>query len=222
MSDVETLLKEHEHIFPRRVLDDLKENLPANISKAKLEQIIEKIKDEISFAKIDAGECVGIIAAESIGEPGTQMTLNTKHFGGVAEMNVTMGLPRIMEILDVRSSISTPLMEIYLTDPFNKGKDIRKVAMLIKETKLGEVTKEFVINMAELTIDVILDHDKLSEINVDPKKLLKIVKKGMTGYTVKEKDGNYLVKVKAKMMISLLFIELRKNSEVYMSQVLKA
>ena len=193
MVDVYKELEKYESFFPKRIIDDLKENIPENVSKEKLNDILEAVKEEYEFSYIDAGESVGVVAAESLGEPGTQMTLNTKHFGGVAEMNVTMGLPRIMEILDVRINISTPLMEIYLKDPYNTGKDIKKIAMMIKETTLGEITKEFVINMAELNISVILDESKIEELNIDFKKLLKSVSKAMTGYVVKEKDSSTLV-----------------------------
>ena len=198
MIDVYKELEKYESVFPKRIIDDLKENIPGNVSKEKLNKILDAVKEEYEFSQIDAGESVGIVAAESLGEPGTQMTLNTKHFGGVAEMNVTMGLPRIMEILDVRINISTPLMEIYLKEPYNTGKDIKKIAMMIKETTLGEITKEFVINMAELNISVILDDKKIEELNIDFKKLLKAVSKAMTGYVVKEKDGSIIVKGKGK------------------------
>ncbi len=198
MIDVYKELEKYESLFPKRIIDDLKENIPSNVSKEKLAKILDSVKEEYEFSQIDAGESVGIVAAESLGEPGTQMTLNTKHFGGVAEMNVTMGLPRIMEILDVRINISTPLMEIHLKEPYNTGKDIKKIAMMIKETTLGEITKEFVINMAELNILVSLDDKKIEELNIDFKKLLKAVSKAMSGYIVKEKDGAIIVKGKGK------------------------
>uniref|UniRef100_A0A8C1T2E3 DNA-directed RNA polymerase subunit n=1 Tax=Cyprinus carpio TaxID=7962 RepID=A0A8C1T2E3_CYPCA len=61
----------------------------------------------------DPGEAVGLLAAQSIGEPSTQMTLNTFHFAGRGEMNVTLGIPRLREILMVASSnIKTPMMSI--------------------------------------------------------------------------------------------------------------
>ena len=62
----------------------------------------------------EPGESVGLVGAESIGEPGTQMTLNTFHFAGVSELNVTTGLPRIIEILDGRKTIGTRMMEVHL------------------------------------------------------------------------------------------------------------
>jgi DNA-directed RNA polymerase, subunit A" (EC 2.7.7.6) len=66
---------------------------------------------------------VGIIAAQSIGEPGTQMTMRTFHFAGVREMNVTLGLPRLIEIVDARRIPSTPSMTIYLKKEFSKSDD---------------------------------------------------------------------------------------------------
>ena len=63
---------------------------------------------------MEPGEAVGIVAAQSIGEPGTQMTLRTFHYAGVKEQNVTLGLPRLIEIVDARRIPSTPIMTIYL------------------------------------------------------------------------------------------------------------
>ena len=66
-------------------------------------------------ASCEPGEPVGVLAAQSIGEPSTQMTLNTFHFAGRGEMNVTLGIPRLREILTVASAnIQTPSMDIPL------------------------------------------------------------------------------------------------------------
>ena len=121
--------KEYEGQLPKSIVERLKDNIPSGISPAKFKKILENTLEEYKNAKIEAGESVGIVSAESIGEPGTQMTLNTFHFAGVAEMNVTVGLPRIIEILDGRKVPSTPMMEIFLKKPYSAGKDIRKIAM---------------------------------------------------------------------------------------------
>ncbi len=220
MVDVDNVLKEYEGIFPKKVLDDLKEHIPKDVTKAKLDKIMEAVKEEYDFTQVDAGESVGIIAAESVGEPGTQMTLNTKHFGGVAEMNVTMGLPRIMEILDVRKNISTPLMEIYLKEPYNTGKDIKKIAMMVKHTSLGEVVTEFEINMANMCVNVKFDDKKITDLNLDKKKLLKLVTKHMTGYSVKEEEDHFVVKGKGKDNdINSLYRAREKLRKIYVSGV---
>lgn len=61
-------------------------------------------------AKIEPGTAVGALAAQSIGEPGTQMTLRSFHFAGVAAMNITQGVPRIKEIINASPKISTPII----------------------------------------------------------------------------------------------------------------
>ncbi|NXT68960.1 RPA1 polymerase, partial [Chaetops frenatus] len=79
----------------------------------------------------DPGEAVGLLAAQSIGEPSTQMTLNTFHFAGRGEMNVTLGIPRLREILMVASSnIKTPMMSVPV---FNTKKALKKVKQLKKQ-----------------------------------------------------------------------------------------
>ncbi len=64
------------------------------------------------FSSACLGSTVGAVGAQSIGEPGTQMTLKTFHFAGVASMNVTLGVPRIKEIINGARNISTPIMKV--------------------------------------------------------------------------------------------------------------
>ena len=59
---------------------------------------------------VDPGSAVGAVAGQSIGEPGTQMTLKTFHFAGVASMNITLGVPRLKEIINTSANISTPII----------------------------------------------------------------------------------------------------------------
>lgn len=87
-----------------------------------------------------AGTAVGAVGAQSIGEPGTQMTLKTFHFAGVASMNITLGVPRIKEIINAAKSISTPIISVCLaktTDP----EFARIVKVRIEKTTLGEVSQ---------------------------------------------------------------------------------
>src|SRR3989338_2167689 len=73
--------------------------------------------------KITPGEAVGVVTAQSFGEASTQMVLNVFHHAGVAQMQITLGLPRLIEILDARKQPSTPIMEIYLDKEHNNEKD---------------------------------------------------------------------------------------------------
>jgi len=189
-------LKSYVGKLPQSILAEIEEKCPAS----KIKKVAAKALEEYEDAMISPGEAVGLISAESIGEPGTQMTLDTFHFAGVAEMNVTMGLPRIIEILDGRKTLATPMMEIFLKSPYNKGKDIRKCAMLIKETTLGELVTEFVIDIVDLKIEVKLNKDKLSILGMTPARLVTALAKGLTkDASVKEnKDGHIILKLKGK------------------------
>lgn len=83
------------------------------MSDEELKTIKESIRLKAMAATVAAGEPVGCIAAQSVGEPSTQMTLNTFHFAGRGEMNVTLGIPRLREILMMATkTIKTPSMEI--------------------------------------------------------------------------------------------------------------
>jgi DNA-directed RNA polymerase III subunit RPC1 len=66
------------------------------------------------LALIVPGEAVGAVTSQSIGEPSTQMTLKTFHFAGVASMNITLGVPRIKEIINATKNISTPIIKAKL------------------------------------------------------------------------------------------------------------
>uniref|UniRef100_A0A4W3IH92 DNA-directed RNA polymerase subunit n=1 Tax=Callorhinchus milii TaxID=7868 RepID=A0A4W3IH92_CALMI len=88
----------------------------------------------------DPGEAVGLLAAQSIGEPSTQMTLNTFHFAGRGDMNVTLGIPRLREILMVASAnIKTPMMSVPVLDTKKAQKKVKKLKKQLTRVCLAEV-----------------------------------------------------------------------------------
>jgi DNA-directed RNA polymerase subunit A" len=110
-----------------------------DISEEQFEQILNRVVTEYQITRIEPCEAVGIIAAQSIGEPGTQMTMRTFHYAGVAEINVTLGLPRLIEIMDARKEPSTPTMTIYLEPDFAVDRDkAREVSWQIEAAPLHE------------------------------------------------------------------------------------
>ena len=195
------IISEYEDKLPIKIIEEIKNNLPKGISDAKLKKIMEATYEEYNNAKVHPGESVGMIAAESIGEPGTQMTLNTFHFAGVAEMNVTLGLPRIIEILDGRKELENPMMEIYLKKPYASGKnieDLRHLALQIKETRLRDISTEFTINIADFTIEVKLDKDKMKEIELTNSKVMDAILKQLKGYNIKDNKESLVLKARSK------------------------
>jgi DNA-directed RNA polymerase subunit A" len=185
------LFKEYEDLIPAKIIDDVKASLPDKISDSKVKKIMELVYEEYKNSLAEPGESVGLVAAESIGEPSTQMTLNTFHFAGVSEMNVTTGLPRIIEVLDGRAEISTKMMQIYLKSPYSEGKDIKKIAESIKETTLKEYIKETSIDIAESQMMLSLDEDKLSRVGMKPATIIKVLEKAFAkGYSFKPSKEN--------------------------------
>ena len=194
---MDKLLNEYGNRLPSRLIEDIRANMQG-INHAKLKKVLEIAAQEYENAKISPGEAVGILSAESIGEPGTQMTLNTFHFAGVAEMNVTVGLPRIIEILDGRKELETPAMEIYLKQPYSKGNNIKEFALSIKETKLGEIALEFSISLVDSEIEIKLDKEKMKRFDITNAQVLAAVSKQMKGFNVKDNKDSIVLRSRSK------------------------
>lgn len=152
-SDINKILKD-KSLSPY-IIDDIITRVTEDKKlKTKLKDIISKTLTEYEKNFIDPAEACGIIAAQSIGEPGTQMTMRTFHYAGVAEINVTLGLPRLIEIVDARSIPSTPMMNIYLRDEYRLSADLAKdVANQIEITKLNDVA-DIETDLTNLTIHI--------------------------------------------------------------------
>jgi DNA-directed RNA polymerase subunit A' len=117
-------LKNVEDQITPILLTQLKQNFAKNKLTAKsIEKAATVTAEQYKRALMEPGEAVGIVAAQSIGEPGTQMTLRTFHYAGVKEQNVTLGLPRLIEIVDARRIPSTPIMTIFLQGEHAKSKE---------------------------------------------------------------------------------------------------
>ncbi len=146
----------------------------SKLTKPQAEKVIKESLVAIGKARIDPYEAAGIITAQSIGEPGTQMTMRTFHYAGVATVNVTQGLPRIIEIVDARKVPNTPTMIIHLDESHRiDAEKARKLAAAIEITTT--------VNVADIETDV-----------AQRRLVLKLKKgnmkqKNMTGAEIKDK-----------------------------------
>lgn len=122
----------------------LKETLDrtAKISEDTLKTFIQACLQKYEKAQTEPGHAVGAVAAQSIGEPGTQMTLKTFHFAGVAGMSITQGVPRIKEIINASKEISTPVITCELYHQ-NDVRAARIVKGRIEKTYLKDVSIHF-------------------------------------------------------------------------------
>lgn len=109
-------------------------------TRTQLDEVLNIALSKCTAAYVEPGEAVGAIGAQSISEPGTQMTLKTFHFSGISSMNVTLGVPRLKEIINAAKMISTPIITAKLEQDDNKVA-ARLVKAGIEKTTLGEVSK---------------------------------------------------------------------------------
>jgi DNA-directed RNA polymerase subunit A" len=126
--------------LPVKTKDQIRKFLAEKeITETQFKQILERVIKEYKSTRIEPCEAVGVIAAQSIGEPGTQMTMRTFHYAGVAEINVTLGLPRLIEIMDARKEPSTPTMTVFLEEDYRNDRDkAREVSWQIEAAPLHE------------------------------------------------------------------------------------
>ncbi|KAF2186274.1 DNA-directed RNA polymerase III subunit RPC1 [Zopfia rhizophila CBS 207.26] len=110
----------------------------AKISASALDAFIFLCLTKYHRSKVQPGHAVGAIGAQSIGEPGTQMTLKTFHFAGVAGMSITQGVPRIKEIINASNTISTPVIQCELENKYS-DEAARIVKARIEKTYLKDI-----------------------------------------------------------------------------------
>lgn len=216
------MIEEYKGHLPDSMLEDCAKKFEElKLTKKQQEDVLNKLKHDFNAAKINPGEAIGIITAESFGEPGTQMTLSVFHFAGVAEFAVTLGLPRLIEILDARKEVATPLIEVYVEKPDNKEPDkVKKIAALIKETKLSEIASEFAINLAKLQIEVAPNKQAMKDFGISDQYMIDSLQKEIKTASIKEADGKLIIKTKAKENELLETYKLKeKLKDVYIKGV---
>ncbi|MEA2071082.1 MAG: DNA-directed RNA polymerase subunit A'' [Asgard group archaeon] len=179
--------------MPNSVLNEIREEIKdRDLTRKQLNEILESIHKAFKKALVEPGEAVGTVAAQSIGEPGTQMTLKTFHFAGVAEFNVTQGLPRLIEIVDARKNPSTPMTEVYLDEDHRHDVEKAKsVARKIELTTVENIASNFRIDLASMTISIEIDKELLEDKGLDIEFVAeKIEKKRKVDVEI---DGNMLL-----------------------------
>ncbi|MHA1743114.1 MAG: DNA-directed RNA polymerase subunit A'' [Candidatus Heimdallarchaeota archaeon] len=200
--------KELFHELPKNLVEEIekvvKEKKLTGEQRKKLE---EEIKKAYLNCRYEPGETVGIIAAQSISEPATQMTMRTYHFAGSAGVRVTYGLPRLIEIFDAKREPETPVMEVYLKKAFDNRDAAKKVAERITEKKISDLIKSISINLGENSIEVEPADLKRSGT------MANLIKESIKDVKVSERSKKIVVKVKSDVDVK----ELRKMKEKIMN-----
>src|SRR5437660_1611081 len=147
------------------ILNKLRQSLVnAKLPKPAVDETVLEAMENYKRALVEPGEAAGIVSAQSIGEPGTQMTLRTFHFAGVREQNVTLGLPRLIEIVDARKIPSTPNMTVYLDAKHRASREkAQEVATLLTHATLGDIASTFESDVTRMRVDVKLNPQAMRE-----------------------------------------------------------
>lgn len=215
---VEKVAKKKKADFPESYIHDIAEAyVRRELTDTELEKLIIKVRKAYDRAKVEAGEAVGTVAAQSVGEPGTQMTMRTFHYAGVAELNVTLGLPRLIEIVDARKKISTPTMAIYFDEDHRDDEEfVKKLANRIGKSTLNDILKDFYINYAEMKVEAILDEEKIEDKRLDIEEILANIEKAFKKSNIKE---NVIVFEPAKQSIRELRLLADKVRDLQISGI---
>jgi DNA-directed RNA polymerase II subunit RPB1 len=146
----------YEYIAPRKCLFEYK------ISKKGFDNLIEDIRISLSRALVEPGEMVGVIAAQSIGEPTSQLTMNTKHSAGKAGVS---GVSRIKEIMSYSKNIKSPQMTIYFEDKYSNKNDANLISSYLKHLTIRELisSAEILYSMDNKdSLSKLLENDNVS------------------------------------------------------------
>ena len=191
----EKLSELKEDGIPQDLIDKIREKIKEEVlEEEQLEYLLNKVYINFNNAIVETGEPVGTVAAQSIGEPGTQMTLRTFHYAGVEEFSVTQGLPRLIEIVDARRFPSTPMMTVFLEKPYNESeKNAIKVHNRIEQIRIEQITHDVDLDFVNWNIIINLIPEicesKGIEIEMIPEILKRYKKKG----TIKREGTSIII-----------------------------
>ncbi|WGI17270.1 DNA-directed RNA polymerase subunit A'' [Methanonatronarchaeum sp. AMET-Sl] len=197
-------IEKYERKLPPKILHEIIEKAEEqNLTDKELEKVLEKSLQQYEEKQVNYGEAVGTVAAQSIGEPGTQMTMRTFHYAGVAEINVTLGLPRLIEIVDARKTPSSPMMTVKLEKEIaNDREKARKIAWKIEETKIKNIA-EIEPNPSQMKILLKLDETMLDRRDLTEEQVINIIESEINLDITKE-DNKIVIRTKKSSYRELL------------------
>jgi DNA-directed RNA polymerase subunit A' len=186
------------------LVKELKDTLQrAKLTKEGVKLAVKLTVERYKQALVEPGEAIGIVAAQSIGEPGTQMTLRTFHYAGVKEQNVTIGLPRLIEIVDARREPSTPTMTIFLEKKNTKNLEkAKEVAQRILYTTIQDIAESSYLNPESEGVVVEIDLNKMKDRGITMEMLVESL--NVPKYSIKFEGNRIFVESKKPIAVRRL------------------
>ena len=180
--------------IPEDLINKIREKVKnEDLEEEQLEYLLNKIFINFNNAIVETSEPVGTVAAQSIGEPGTQMTLRTFHYAGVEEFSVTQGLPRLIEIVDARRFPSTPQMTIFLEEEYRETEEKAIIVHnRIEQIRIEQITHDVDLDFVNWTININLIPEICEKKGIDIEEIPEILKRYKKKGTIKH-EGNSII-----------------------------
>jgi DNA-directed RNA polymerase subunit A" len=180
--------------IPDDLISTIRERIKGEeLEEEQLDYLLNKIYINFNNAIVETSEPVGTVAAQSIGEPGTQMTLRTFHYAGVEEFSVTQGLPRLIEIVDARRFPSTPQMEIFLEEGSRETETkALKVHNRIEQIRIEQISSDIDLDFVNWQIIINLIPEICENKGIEIEKIPEILKRYKKKGTIK-REGNSII-----------------------------
>src|ERR687883_650010 len=195
-NEIKNIVQRYTEKLNPRLRNNLQEALlETRLSKEGVEKVMKKTIDLNERALAEPGEAVGVVTAQSIGEPGTQMTLRTFHFAGVKERNVTLGLPRLIELVDARKKPVTPTMDIYLDEGHRVSREkALEVAREILFTQVSDLVGRTETDYSGV-LTFHLSEAKLAERGCTFADVQEVLESSKKKYGIKPNENKLLIKL---------------------------
>lgn len=192
--ELNNVLAKLASVLPPRIIDELRNKLAnKTLTREQLTELVKVIVNEYYKALIDPGEAIGIVTAQSVGEPSTQMILRSFHFAGLREFSMALGLPRMIEIVDARRKPSVPIMTVYLDEDHRHDPNkAREIAYKIQLTTIENVAKSVEIDYVNSQITIEIDEEELGQRGLSMEDVRKVMEKIKGKGAHVEVEGNII------------------------------
>lgn len=181
--------------IPHDLVKHAKEKLmKEQLTKSQIDYLADRLYIIYMNSLVEPAEPVGTVAAQSIGEPGTQMTLRTFHYAGVAEFSVTQGLPRLIELVDARRFPSTPIMKIFLGEEYAHDEEkAKEVHNRIEQIRIENITYDVDLDFIEWRIHINLIPEMLKKKGISIDEIPKILKRYKKKGSIKKEQNSIII-----------------------------
>jgi len=162
--------------LPTKIIERIEDySKKRKFSDSKKKKLLDVVTQRYNEGLVTPGDAMGLIAAQSIGEPGTQMTLRTKHYAGSLEVSVGQGIQRVIEIVDGRLKAKYPSMTIYVDSEISKNdKKIKKFAHTLLDIKVGNIG-DFEEDFENKSVTFVLNDEKIKDMDLNSEEIINMV-----------------------------------------------